>query len=549
MIDKFLNLLKENKKVSYGELNEILKSESEEIRNAFIKNELKRLLEENKVKLIYENGEAYFIPIESKKFSFKPVFDFGDIHIHLEDLIREKNKVAIANVLANHFVNLYNVKTLVQKSNEKLGIFIWDGKRYVKGEEIAKKFVEDILGKYENLLEENKLTKTSILKEYLFKVEFTNFFKFEELPILSFNNVIFDWNSFMNGDLDNAFKEHDPNILVFNFIDYDLDCETIKNFLKENSEYDEKKLEDLGNKICPNAVKIFKDWVGEKWILLFELIGYALYPKYVFHKACMLVGDGSNGKSTFLRLLKDILNEENITSISLKDICENRFAMSLLYKKLANIYPDLPKFALRDTGAFKILTGEDYVSADRKFKERINFVNYAKMFFSANELPLVNDMTPAFWRRWIVVEFPNKFERIEGFYEKNFTESEKKGIIVLSILAFRLVLKRSKFSFEETESDYKFKWLYNSDVVFAFLHDMESENIIEKDINSKEETQRVYELFTKYCEKNEKEVVSKTLFSQRMEQYGFPLYRSGGKKYYKNIKINVINESNIDKYL
>jgi len=44
----------------------------------------------------------------------------------------------------------------------------------------------------------------------------------------------------------------------------------------------------------------------------------------------------------------------------------------------------LPSKALRETGYFKGLTGEDPLSPDRKNKERITFENYAKLIFSAN---------------------------------------------------------------------------------------------------------------------------------------------------------------------
>jgi len=71
-------------------------------------------------------------------------------------------------------------------------------------------------------------------------------------------------------------------------------------------------LEDVAKRLCPKAYKAFNNWVckrrgdsgggggGEcgKWVVLVEVIGYTLYPKYDLHKAIMLVGSGSNGKST-----------------------------------------------------------------------------------------------------------------------------------------------------------------------------------------------------------------------------------------------------------
>ncbi len=55
-----------------------------------------------------------------------------------------------------------------------------------------------------------------------------------------------------------------------------------------------------------------------------------------------------------------------------------------------------------------MLTGEDEICADRKFRDPICSKNYTKLIFSADELPEVINQTYAFWRRWIVVEFSNR---------------------------------------------------------------------------------------------------------------------------------------------
>jgi Predicted ATPase len=228
----------------------------------------------------------------------------------------------------------------------------------------------------------------------------------------------------------------------------------------------------------------------------------------------MLVGDGSNGKSTYLKLLRTILGKENITSISIQDLCSSRFALAELYGKLANIYPDLEKRALKDTGIFKIATGEDFVSADRKFKGRINFENYAKLFFSANELPLVSDMTYAFWRRWIVIQFPNKFQQIDNFFEKTFTKEEIEGVILVSLFAFRNVLLRKKFSFEESEVDYKEVWLRSSDSVYAFIQDSIENKILKREEGAKEKLL----MFINYILNIAKEKIEKRLRKQHLQK-------------------------------
>ena len=62
-----------------------------------------------------------------------------------------------------------------------------------------------------------------------------------------------------------------------------------------------------------------------------------------------------------------------------------------------------------------------------KFKNYFNYVNYAKLIFSCNKLPEAKDDTSAFFRRWILINFPYTFEGVncdKKILEKLTTEKE-----------------------------------------------------------------------------------------------------------------------------
>jgi putative DNA primase/helicase len=90
---------------------------------------------------------------------------------------------------------------------------------------------------------------------------------------------------------------------------------------------------------------------------------------------------------------KRLLGPENISAESLHRILDNRFAVAELYGKLANIDADMSTEALRNTGILKKLTGSDPIPAEQKFKPPFRFVNYAKLLFSANDMPHTPDET------------------------------------------------------------------------------------------------------------------------------------------------------------
>ena len=93
----------------------------------------------------------------------------------------------------------------------------------------------------------------------------------------------------------------------------------------------------------------------------------------------------------------------NVSSVSLQGL-QDRFAPAELFLKQANICADIPLTALSEVDMIKKLTGEDTISADRKFKNAYTFRSYARLFFSANDIPYIAEKTNAFYRRMLILK-------------------------------------------------------------------------------------------------------------------------------------------------
>ncbi|MCL2691516.1 MAG: phage/plasmid primase, P4 family, partial [Candidatus Bathyarchaeota archaeon] len=164
---------------------------------------------------------------------------------------------------------------------------------------------------------------------------------------------------------------------------------------------------------CPQ----FKKWLSEvqtpeNILVLQEYAGYTLLPDMPYHKALFMVGTGGNGKSTFLTTIENIIGHDNTANIDLQDInSDNRFIKANFYGKLANISnePEIKRWF--ETPIFKQLTGGDRISAELKNVQKpLKFVNYAKFYFSGNNLPRVRDTSAGFKRRLIIVKWEKSFE-------------------------------------------------------------------------------------------------------------------------------------------
>jgi P4 family phage/plasmid primase-like protien len=289
---------------------------------------------------------------------------------------------------------------------------------------------------------------------------------------------------------------------------------------------------------APRLVEILREWVGEPyWLTLLELVGYTTIAfKYPLHKAFMLLGRGSNGKSTYLRMLRDILGRGNVTSIPIQALADlnYRFLWAGLIGKLANIFADLPKTPLSYTGVFKVLTGEDCIDIDRKGREPVRcYTNYAKLIFSANELPRTGDLTHAFFRRWIIVDFPNVFTEDPAWYDRNITPEVRDQALTVGLEAVKEALQRRAFT---GEMDVRDRWLEESDQVYRFIRDLERLNLARRNPGGMVPEKALFEVYTEWARIQEVNILAKNAFTREIEKYG--VTKGGpGKKYYTGIML------------
>jgi P4 family phage/plasmid primase-like protien len=204
------------------------------------------------------------------------------------------------------------------------------------------------------------------------------------------------------------------------------------------------------NKDCPDIDNLFKQVVSKKNIVtLKEIIAYVMYRGYPYPKAFMLYGNGANGKSTYCQVVRKVIGNENVSSISLNTLIYNTFGTSRLYGKLINISPEMSYNVLKKTDTLKQLTGKDLVTAEKKFKDEFQFVNYAKLIFIGNEIPYSEDKSFAFFRRMFLIEFPKRFEikiKADPFIIEKIPEEEFEALAYQSINTLK-ELEKNLFTF------------------------------------------------------------------------------------------------------
>ena len=252
---------------------------------------------------------------------------------------------------------------------------------------------------------------------------------------------------------------------------------------------------------CPEIDKFLSQVFYERDIpVAEEMIGYCLYRQYIFQIWLLLVGEGENGKSTFLALIIKFLGSDNVVAVGLQNL-NQRFAAADLYGKLANIVADLSTEDLRTTHNLKALTGGDLITAEEKFKKTFPFVNFAKLIYSCNQIPLTEDKSRAFYRRVRIIPFPNTFTgkaADKNLLDKLTTEEELSGLLNLAIAGLNRLLENGDFTGSISADETKERYEHASNTVYNFFHECITEDRECYIVKTK-----LIEAYRRYCETND----------------------------------------------
>lgn len=143
--------------------------------------------------------------------------------------------------------------------------------------------------------------------------------------------------------------------------------------------------------------------------LLLEFVGYAICDRdYWLQKAVLLIGEGSNGKSTFLNVIKSLAGWENVSFLSLYEI-QSETSRLHLEGKLINISDELPNYNFKNTELLKKLLGGT-MTMRKLYHDSIMVENTTKFIFAGNEIPSTNDVSEGLFRRLVIVPFNAKFK-------------------------------------------------------------------------------------------------------------------------------------------
>jgi len=224
-----------------------------------------------------------------------------------------------------------------------------------------------------------------------------------------------------------------------------------------------------GDPRTPMMDKIFTEWVGEKYIdTLYEIIAYCCLYDYPINRLFCFIGGGMNGKTCFLNLLRKFIGISNVCSTELDTLLASRFEITRLHKKLVCMMGETNFNEMNRTSIIKKLTGNDLIGFEYKNKNTFEDINYAKILIATNNLPTTTDKTVGFYRRWLILDFPNNFSEKKNILA-DIPEEEYNNLATRCIINLNKILEKREFTNEGTIEERTKKYEDKSDPLEKFL--------------------------------------------------------------------------------
>lgn len=217
-----------------------------------------------------------------------------------------------------------------------------------------------------------------------------------------------------------------------------------------------RKLDESGQlvepdgKFLPNSVtpmlnedvaakdKVFSviaEWVDseEEAHSLLHHLATSLSPGYTAVRYVLLLGEGRNGKSLFLKMAQSLFGRHNVSTVTRQDIADKSPTVCELNGKLLNIVYDGQAVYLKDSGMEKSLIAGEPVPIRRLYESTPTMVQTNALFIEGLQRePKSTDKSSALQKRLVRFLFPNVYA-LDHKFERGMLKEENLGAF-LSLL-------------------------------------------------------------------------------------------------------------------
>lgn len=186
--------------------------------------------------------------------------------------------------------------------------------------------------------------------------------------------------------------------------------------------------------------------------LLQEGVGGLFWPANPWSYAVFLIGSGNNGKSTLFHVCSKLVGE-SLTCYRAMEKLFDTFGLVEVHNKLLNIIDEMDSKELKGKAMrdFKVYTGGNPVSSNRKYLGGLDFKPTAKLFIGSNYAPEAKDSSEGFWRRLALIRLPTVIPTDYTLWDR--LDAEIQGIANWALAGLKRLLGSTTQGFSLSAED------------------------------------------------------------------------------------------------
>lgn len=240
-----------------------------------------------------------------------------------------------------------------------------------------------------------------------------------------------------------------------------------------------------------------------------------------YARALILLGDGRNGKSVFLQVVSKLFAPEAVAAIPPQD-WDNEYRREALRAVRLNAVNELPRADILRGEAVKAIISGDAISGRPIYGSLVTVHPRAGHIFAANGLPGSDDVSRAFWERFIVIRFDRFFAEAQRdtTLADTIIRTELPGVAAWAIEgAARLLARGPKgtYTIPPSHQEALGDWRLSADQVAQYLADRTTSAASPEERVTGENLYRDYRL---WALENGHSPLSNTKFAQRVRALG-----------------------------
>ena len=264
-------------------------------------------------------------------------------------------------------------------------------------------------------------------------------------------------------------------------------------------------------------------------------------------RVMFIYGAGGNGKGVLLRTVAALLGAHAVNAprdmLTIKKYSHHATHLIDALRSRMTMGTEVDDDATWDTSLLKDVTGGDAMLVNRMRQDPFYITPTCSLTISGNRKPALKGIDEAIRRRFLVVTFKLKVEKVIPDLEKIFVSEEGPAILRWIIEGSVQREQEGQLHVAQVIRDDTEDYFAEEDVLGDFITNRLDRTDPNADPVQREKTADVYVAWKEYCTQYGRPAGARNAFTTAMQAAGVTYHRANDGRYFLNVRLRLYNET------